>query len=1152
LRPVREVVVCLALSLGALLVPAIASAADTTINFDNLPSGTTVTNQYSSEGVTFGLSPRGNLYLGATILSDPLAAHSAPNVLDIEQGGSCGGVPSRDVLWGEFSAPRNHVSLFVGDVRNNAREGVELSGYDIDGNPIPAASEALVTSGDSRVDTAMSIVDPNNRISFFEVQGPPNAECLAIDDLSFDAQPSQVSPNFGLTPQSGSVSVLAGRSESVTLVLHRTSSSKEPIHLSATGLPQGVSESFSENPIRGGDGSQIAMTLTAAPGAPAAQSVPVTITAPAGSVSHSATIQVTVVVQTTYGLRIKGIEITQGIQTSALPQRGADPSAPVPYSGVKLVYGKPTVVRVYADAPNAPLPGVPAGPMTLSGYDESGRALPGSPLETSFGPSTLLDSGSSAVLFSERASLTGGYEFVIPPSWLASRLTLTATLSPSPPSSFTGGPPAAVPCTDPACVALATFTLTGIPQRLMTGTFSPDTVQLAVNGKSPNVVNPFWWASYVLPVGVYPASAAGTIDITWITQGCPTGLGNLCEGRGAQNSETLSTLEDFASHYDNGQGAALVGVSTPYKSSSGKETISLGDEGGGVGEDSEGVAVVDANRPLTDVAHELGHMFGLHHASPECGGGQDNDSDDSGGQKGEAWPPDEQGYIGGIGLNVNSPFGPPYEVVARPPQFFDFMSYCAGVNPKGDFTLGNANAWISVRNWDYIATLNACQYNGGSEGDCAGEAQAAKSADCAAETPGIERLLCGDPFAVAAAARAARARAPRTAVIASHPGQMRVYGYAGSQGGRIAVIDPTPTGAPLRGLKSPYTLQLRGRGGRILARSQMLMSITHVDGVAGRVAQLRGTIPQRAGATALALLGHGKLLTITRRPAHRPMVALLAPRGARRVRGALTVRWRAHDPDRVHLTVSVDFSSTSGRVWRTVYEGPNTGQVSIPRTSLSVTRQARVRLRVNDTFDQVTATSRRFTIASAPPAVRITTPTSAALIRPGATMLLSGVAFGDTGHALAGPSLTWYAGNTRLGSGNELLATLPAETTSITLAADYHRQVGSATLSPPMPPSPKHHEHKPNERKETHKSSGEASGEPPTPGPWPLEAFALGSNGRPARLYATFSTRANLSYNAAPSGQLLAMIGFHRFRRRLAVSGPGEIAGTSFPTEITP
>jgi hypothetical protein len=74
---------------------------------------------------------------------------------------------------------------------------------------------------------------------------------------------------------------------------------------------------------------------------------------------------------------------------------------------------------------------------------------------------------------------------------------------------------------------------------------------------------------------------------------------------------------------------------------------------------------------------------------------------------------------------------------------------------------------------------------------------------------------------------------------------------------------------------------------------------------------------------------------------------------------------------------------------------------------------------------------------------------------------------------------------------------------------------------------------------------GEASGEPATPGPWPLEAFALGSDGRTARLYATFSTHPNPSYDAAPSGQVLDLIGFHHLRRQLAVSGPGEIAATS-------
>src|SRR5581483_3227711 len=100
-------------------------------------------------------------------------------------------------------------------------------------------------------------------------------------------------------------------------------------------------------------------------------------------------------------------------------------------------------------------------------------------------------------------------------------------------------------------------------------------------------------------------------------------------------------------NYDNGQGPALIGVTS----------LDLGDEhglfGSGkplIGNTDEPTAVVDSNRPVTDVMHEIGHMFGLAHASEDCGGGQDNDSDDQG-QTGEPWPPDQHGYIDGIGTD---------------------------------------------------------------------------------------------------------------------------------------------------------------------------------------------------------------------------------------------------------------------------------------------------------------------------------------------------------------------------------------------------------------------------------------------------------------------------------------------------------------------
>jgi hypothetical protein len=71
--------------------------------------------------------------------------------------------------------------------------------------------------------------------------------------------------------------------------------------------------------------------------------------------------------------------------------------------------------------------------------------------------------------------------------------------------------------------------------------------------------------------------------------------------------------------------------------------------------------------------------------------------------------------------------------------------------------------------------------------------------------------------------------------------------------------------------------------------------------------------------------------------------------------------------------------------------------------------------------------------------------------------------------------------------------------------------------------------------------SGVPEGSPPTPGPWPLETFALGSDGRAARLYDIYGANSGSIYGATPVGQVLDLVGFHHYRRRLATGGPGAI-----------
>lgn len=71
---------------------------------------------------------------------------------------------------------------------------------------------------------------------------------------------------------------------------------------------------------------------------------------------------------------------------------------------------------------------------------------------------------------------------------------------------------------------------------------------------------------------------------------------------------------------------------------------------------------------------------------------------------------------------------------------------------------------------------------------------------------------------------------------------------------------------------------------------------------------------------------------------------------------------------------------------------------------------------------------------------------------------------------------------------------------------------------------------------------GNLTASPPSPGPQPLEAFRLGPDGRTLRLYATFRASAKPVSNAAPSGQVLEVIGFHGYHRPLVSCGPGQIA----------
>jgi hypothetical protein len=384
-----------------------------------------------------------------------------------------------------------------------------------------------------------------------------------------------------------------------------------------------------------------------------------------------------------------------------------------------------------------------------------------------------------------------------------------------------------------------------------------------------------------------------------------------------------------------------------------------------------------AGRPKGAAAHEFGHVMGLPHASTACGGG-------TGGQSGEAWLPDQIGRLQGVEFSPASGF---QIVDTATNPLIDLMSYCGpGASPTS--TTGSSvesSLWISPRNWNHaFSTLRA----------------------------------------YAALPAAADRPSPTRAAGAASSGQAFVVGVADAGGARILRVvqphghDAIPATAPGSALR----LRALDSAGRVLVDEgvQVQQSLD-----APGAATFLAPVPVRAAA--VELTSHGAVLDRKQRN-RSPRVRLLAP--GRRARahagGSLLVRWSATDPEGDQLQATIDYSFDGGRSWRTIYDGPSTGRASVPGRFLEGSHRARIRVYVNDGFNEASAVSPIFRADGTAPVAQIVRPAAGEPVRASEQTLLIGSAFDDRHRSLHGRALTWYAGRHRLGSGEQLEATLPS------------------------------------------------------------------------------------------------------------------------------
>lgn len=245
------------------LIPG-SARADTTLGFDDLSAGTSVTTQYAGQGVVFGPLPggAGNSISRPVVITAGAQAHSQPDVAAITCTSCNEGLGSLPDTTGSFSVQHSHVSAYVGLLGTPAptcESGstasscavVQLLGFDSSGNQVAASPAITITQGVG-IHTLLSISTTSPDIVGFEVvdkrDPTDNNKDVAIDDLTFDTAASPPPPDFTLTPVSASVTVNHAQSVSDQILIGRLAGSSGQIQLTAAGLPAGIHAQFAPNP----------------------------------------------------------------------------------------------------------------------------------------------------------------------------------------------------------------------------------------------------------------------------------------------------------------------------------------------------------------------------------------------------------------------------------------------------------------------------------------------------------------------------------------------------------------------------------------------------------------------------------------------------------------------------------------------------------------------------------------------------------------------------------------------------------------------------------------------------------------------------------------------------------------------------------------
>jgi hypothetical protein len=278
---------------------------------------------------------------------------------------------------------------------------------------------------------------------------------------------------------------------------------------------------------------------------------------------------------------------------------------------------------------------------------------------------------------------------------------------------------------------------------------------------------------------------------------------------------------------------------------------------------------------------------------------------------------------------------------------------------------------------------------------------------------GILQMSCAEDVANCPEHALFGARAPgrEAAPRRSQAGAVSITGTLSLATGEVTLaplwvrpgLTPTPAVSG-----SEYAIELRGAGDHVLARYGVApQQRSDAASAADAKALLHAVVPFHRATRRIAITHGAQTLASVRVSARAPRVRILSPGGGKTLRGQVTVRWRAKDPDGNRLVYSVLYTP-DGRRFLSLATGLTRTALRVDLSRLPGGTRARFEVVASDGVRTSSDRSRRpFSVAGAPPRVSIASPAPNAELVAGRPIVLTGAAADPLAGSLSGSQLVW-------------------------------------------------------------------------------------------------------------------------------------------------